>query len=282
MDVRELTIGEFGRRTGLSAKALRLYEVSGLLRPANVDPATGYRRYSTEQVERARRISLLRQLDMPLAVVAEVLAGDDTEAAIRLERWWQAQEAQVNSRRGSVEYLRQQLTQGGPPRIPYPVTLLDRSETKVACITRDCDQQSLVPTTLACAAEIGAHLRAAQAQPLGERWILFHGHVTPDSEATVEIGLPFTGTVEPARDIAIRVEPAQTMAAVTVPRGDCFYPKIMLAYDDVQDHVRAAALPVTGAPREIYFAEWCDIGDDDPFVHVAVPVRTTTMESELR
>ncbi|MEV0715802.1 MerR family transcriptional regulator [Asanoa sp. NPDC050611] len=275
MDVRELTIGEFGRRTGLSAKALRLYEVSGLLRPASVDPATGYRRYSTEQVERACRISLLRQLDMPLSVVAEVLAGDDTEAAIRLDRWWQAQEAQTRSRRGSVEYLRQQLTQGGPARRPYAVTLLDRPETKVACITRDCDQQSLVPTTLACAAEIATHLRGSGATPLGERWILFHGHVTPDSEATVEIGLPFSGTVEPVRDIAIRVEPAAVMAAATVPRGDCFYPKIMLAYDDVQDHIREAALPVTGAPREIYFAEWCEIADDDPFVHVAVPVRPT-------
>jgi DNA-binding transcriptional MerR regulator len=280
MDVRELTIGEFGRRAGLSAKALRLYEVSGLLRPASVDPTTGYRRYTTDQVERARRISLLRQLDMPLAVVAEVLAGDDTQAAIRLDRWWQAQEAQVQSRRGSVEYLREQLTRGGAARVPYPVTMLDRPRAKVACITRECDQQSLVPTMLACAAEIDAHLRAAGAEPAGERWLLFHGHVTPDSEATVEIALPFTGTVEPTDDIVIRIEPAQTLAAVTVPRADCFYPKIMLAYDDVEDHVRNAALTVTGAPREIYFAEWSDLTDADPFVHVAVPVQKTTVEAE--
>ncbi|MDG4824091.1 MerR family transcriptional regulator [Asanoa sp. WMMD1127] len=281
MDVRDLTIGEFGRRTGLSPKALRLYEVSGLLRPASVDPATGYRRYSPEQVDRARRISLLRQLDMPLAVVAEVLAGDDTEAAIRLDRWWQAQEAQAQSRRSSVDYLRGQLTRSGPARTPYPVRLLQRPRTKVAGITRDCDQQSLVPTMLACTAEIGAHIRAAGAEPAGERWLLFHGHVTPDSEATVEVCVPFTGTVEPGDDIVIRVEPAQTLAAATVPRGDCFYPKIMLAYDDVTDHVRGAGLPTVGAPREIYFAEWCDIGDADPFVHVAVPVRTT-MESDIR
>jgi len=275
MDVRDLTIGEFARRTGLSAKALRLYEVSGLLRPAGVNPATGYRRYSTEQLDRARRISLLRQLDMPLAVVAEVLAGDDTEAAIRLERWWQAQEAQVRSRRSSVEYLRAQLTRTGAPRTPYPVKILDRPRTKIASITRDCDQQSLVPATLADAAAIGAHVRAAGGDPAGERWIIFHGHVTPDSEATVETCLPFTGTVEPADDIVIRVEPAQTVAAVTVTRGDCFYPKIMLAYDDVSDHVHSAGLPIVGAPREIYFAEWCEIGDDDPFVHVAIPVQTT-------
>jgi DNA-binding transcriptional MerR regulator len=281
MDVRDLTIGEFGRRTGLSAKALRLYEVSGLLRPAGVNPATGYRRYTVEQVERARRISLLRQLDMPLAVVAEVLAGTDTEAAIRLDRWWQAREAQARAHRASVEYLRAQLTRAAPARTPYPIRLIDRPRLKVAAITRDCDQQSLVPTTLACAAEIDAYLRAAGADPIGERWIVFHGHVTPDSEATVEISLPFTGSVEPTDDILIRIEPAQTLAAATVSRGDCFYPKIMLAYDDVEDHLRDAGLATTGAPREIYFAEWCDITDADPFMHVAVPVETT-MESETR
>ncbi|MEV4620328.1 MerR family transcriptional regulator [Asanoa sp. NPDC049573] len=281
MDVRDLTIGEFGRRTGLSAKALRLYEVSGLLRPASVDPATGYRRYSVEQVERARRISLLRQIDMPLAVVAEVLAGSDTEAAIRLDRWWQAREAQVRSHRASADYLRAQLTRSGPPRTPYPIRLIDRPRLKVAAITSECDQQSLVPTTLARAAEIDTYLRAAGAEPVGERWILFHGHVTPDSEATVEIGLPFTGSVEPTDDILIRIEPAQTLAAATVTRGDCFYPKIMLAYDDVEDHLRDTGLVTTGAPREIYFAEWRDITDTDPFMHVAIPVETT-MESEDR
>ncbi len=65
-----------------------------------------------------------------------------------------------------------------------------------------------MPTTLACAAEIAAHLRASGAEPAGEQWIIFHGHVTPDSEATIEICLPFTGAVEPVDDIVIRVEPA--------------------------------------------------------------------------
>lgn len=82
-ELRGLTIGEFGRRAGLSVKALRLYEMSGLLPPAQVDPVSGYRRYAVSQLERARRISLLRRLDMPLAVVAEVLAGSSTRGSCR-------------------------------------------------------------------------------------------------------------------------------------------------------------------------------------------------------
>ncbi|MFI5713088.1 MerR family transcriptional regulator [Kribbella sp. NPDC051620] len=48
----ELTIGEFGRRSGLSHKALRLYDVSGLLTPARVNPVNGARLYSLGQLER--------------------------------------------------------------------------------------------------------------------------------------------------------------------------------------------------------------------------------------
>jgi DNA-binding transcriptional MerR regulator len=272
VETRGLTTGAFGRRTGLSPKALRLYDVSGLLRPAEVDPFSGYRRYAVEQIERARRISLLRQLDMPLAIVAEVLAGTDAEALLRLERWWAAQEASMRARRGSLEYLRDQLARTGPAREPHPVTLRDLPETKLASISRETDQQGLVDTITRSGEELSRFLRAAGATPSRESWVIYHGLVTPDSEAMVEVCAPFTGTVDPAGPVVIRVEPAHTVAACTITRGECFYPQIMLAYDDVEAWSLANGRPATGDPREIYFAEWCAIGDDDPFVHVAVPV----------
>jgi DNA-binding transcriptional MerR regulator len=41
-----------------------------------VDAGTGYRLYARDQVEAARLVGLLRRLDMPLAVIATVLAAD--------------------------------------------------------------------------------------------------------------------------------------------------------------------------------------------------------------
>jgi DNA-binding transcriptional MerR regulator len=61
-----LTIGEFARRAGLSIRALRLYDRIGLLRPAEVVPGTGYRRYASRELYAGRLIALLRRLDMPL------------------------------------------------------------------------------------------------------------------------------------------------------------------------------------------------------------------------
>ncbi len=44
--MERMTIGEFAREAGLTAKALRLYDEMGLIEPAEVDPATGYRYYA--------------------------------------------------------------------------------------------------------------------------------------------------------------------------------------------------------------------------------------------
>lgn len=64
--MRFMTIGEFGEGTRLSPKALRIYEQLGLVVPAEVDPSSGYRRYSENQVEAAQLVGLLRRLGMPL------------------------------------------------------------------------------------------------------------------------------------------------------------------------------------------------------------------------
>ena len=90
MDVEP--IGEFSRRTGLSPRALRLYDELGLLRPAFVVPETGYRFYRSDQAKPAGVIRLLRALDMPLRQVAVVLEGldrGDRDASHQeLERYW--------------------------------------------------------------------------------------------------------------------------------------------------------------------------------------------------
>jgi DNA-binding transcriptional MerR regulator len=66
-DDRLLSIGVFARRSRLSMRALRLYDRQGLLKPDRIDSHNGYRRYRESQLFIARLISLLRQLDMPLA-----------------------------------------------------------------------------------------------------------------------------------------------------------------------------------------------------------------------
>jgi protein phosphatase len=67
-----MTSGAFAQASGLSRKALRLYDELGLLHPARVDPDTLYRFYHPGQLEQARLVAWLRRLGMPLAVIRSV------------------------------------------------------------------------------------------------------------------------------------------------------------------------------------------------------------------
>ncbi|MGM1058309.1 MerR family transcriptional regulator [Saccharothrix sp. Mg75] len=80
-DPELLTIGAFARSSGLTAGALRFYADSGLLPPASVDDSSGYRYYTRDQAERAAAIRRLREVDMPLELIAEVLAPGSRDAA---------------------------------------------------------------------------------------------------------------------------------------------------------------------------------------------------------
>ncbi|MEU8814466.1 MerR family transcriptional regulator [Actinoplanes sp. NPDC048796] len=67
------SIGEVARASGLSISALRYYDGAGVLVPAEVDPATGYRRYAAEQVRAARLIAGLRRVGLPVPEIAEAV-----------------------------------------------------------------------------------------------------------------------------------------------------------------------------------------------------------------
>jgi DNA-binding transcriptional MerR regulator len=81
-----LSIGQFARTAGLSPRALRSYDELGLLRPARVDPRTGYRWYLPSQVSQAEVIRVSRAMQMPLAELAELLHDDPQAAHARVNR----------------------------------------------------------------------------------------------------------------------------------------------------------------------------------------------------
>lgn len=78
-----MTIGRFARLSQVSVHTLRHYDEIGLLAPAEIDPASGYRRYRRAQIRVARLIQVLRGLDLPIEEVRPMLsAGTDEVRAV--------------------------------------------------------------------------------------------------------------------------------------------------------------------------------------------------------
>jgi len=77
------SIGEFARHGRVSVRMLRHYDAIGLIRPACVDPDTGYRFYQASQLDELNRVIALKDLGFTLQQVQAILKEKVTAAELR-------------------------------------------------------------------------------------------------------------------------------------------------------------------------------------------------------
>ena len=267
-----LTTGEFARRSRLSVKALRLYDRTGLLRPAEVQPGNGYRRYAERQLYAARLIVLLRRLDMPLSQVAAIVSAAGPDAAGALAQYWVQVERRLAAQRDLADRLVRSLTGEAPaPPDAWPVAQRDVPEQTVLT-----EQRYLTSAELRWVRDATARLTAVAGRyggPAGPRFVVFHGEVTEDSDGPVEVCVPVTaGAVDP-ETAAVRHEPAHAEAYIPVIRGHFEAPQIMSVYDAAHRWVRAHGYVETAPAREVYgYPADLDTGRPDDLVcDIAIP-----------
>ncbi|MGQ5596102.1 MerR family transcriptional regulator [Streptomyces sp. ESR1.13] len=277
-----LTIGAFAARARLSAKALRLYDRLGLLAPAHVDEATGYRYYRAGQVERARLVALLRRLDMPLARIAEMVHAGGDRAAGLLDAYWADVEARVAGQRTLAEYLRGRLT-GRDSDVygKFAVETVDVPEQVVLSESRHVLADEL-PTWIA--ASLGRLEEAARdcGGVTAAPFVVYHADVSAESDGPAESCVPVADEAAArawseergrTRRTRVRVEPAGRLAYTRITKAQVAFPQILAAFGAVEEWIAGQGLTVTGPCREVYFADWDAAGPEDPVCDVAFPVR---------
>jgi len=245
-----MTTGEFSRRSQLSMKALRLYDRLGLLRPAAVDGRNGYRGYDESQLFTARLIVLLRSLDMPLHEVARVVAASGPEAAELIESYWASQERRFAAQRQIAATLRPGVAASDPPSDQFPVHERYVPEQLVLV-----EQRHVYLGQLTWTREATARLAALAERcggVAGERFVIFHGIVSADSDGPVEVCVPVTQLSDNPSDVAWRVEAAHHEAFIQVTKIHFEAPAILSVYDQLARWVSAAGRKRAGSPREIY------------------------------
>jgi DNA-binding transcriptional MerR regulator len=288
-----LTIGAFAARARLSAKALRLYDRLRLLTPAYVDEVNGYRYYRADQVERARLVALLRQLDMPLARIAEivdVVELDGARAAGRLAAYWAGAEERFASQRTLVAYLRGRLS--GRESGMDGMAGMDETYGRFVVETVDTAPQVLLTQSRHTLADelpawIGASLgrleegAAACGGSTGAPFVVYHSEVSMESDGPAESCVPVadedaarTWAAEHGRawETKVRVEPAGRLVYTRISKAQVAHPQILAAFEAVERWIAGRGLEVTGPCREIYFADWDAAGPEDPVCDVAFPV----------
>lgn len=267
-----LTIGDFARRAGLTAKALRIYDDIGLLRPLEVDADSGYRRYGIDQVRRGRLIGMLRGADLTLAEIGEMLADldrDPASAGRHLDRHLHALEARQTGRRLLIRHIHAILRDEDPSMSPIQTRCV--AAQRVMSIQRRVRAPETDTFVADAKAAFADHLDGAP--PAGPFTLIFHGVVTHESDGLLEAVLGCPDQVEPSDVIGIRTEPAHDEAFTAINKAQWAFPAILAAYDAVACSRAATARAGSRLScREVYLAEPDAIGDDELVCDIAYPL----------
>jgi DNA-binding transcriptional MerR regulator len=218
--VEEVSIGEFARRSRLSVKALRLYDKRRVLVPARVDEVSGYRYYDVAQLEDARLVAMLRQLDLSLAAIRKLVACNPADAAGQIAEHWRKVESAHDARRELADYLVNRLR--GKRSVMYEVATREIAERSVLCLKRNVDERG----AWVLGKEFIAIMRERPLPKMegreGAMFSIYWGEVSADSDGPVEWCKPVPESEAKALlphypELSLRREPGHREAYVALP-----------------------------------------------------------------
>ncbi|MGH7175336.1 MAG: MerR family transcriptional regulator, partial [Minisyncoccia bacterium] len=242
-------------------KTLRHYHRVGLLEPAEVDPTTGHRRYTTDQIPTAQVIRRFRSLDMPLEEIHAVITTPDLTARneliadhlSRLETTLERTQAAVASLRDLLE----------PPNNATPVAIEHRRipATPAAAVREIIDVKDASAWYQGALGELYALLTAQKLAPTGSGGAMYANDLFTHERGEATVFVPCVESARETGRVTALVVPAVEVA-VTVHLGP-HNGEIDRAYGSLATYVTDHALAVEGPIREYYVIGPHESRDED-------------------
>ena len=267
-----LSIGDFARLAGVSVRMLRHYDALGLLRPARVDPVSGYRFYSAEQLDRANRLVALKDLGFTLEECGRLLADDvpaeQLRGMLRLRRAELGR--QIEADRARLEQVERRLRMIEKEHTMSPSVTLDAFREQALPAVRVVQRSSRVTEGQQVGEVVGPlfgqveeAVRGAHVEPVGPSM----GHYTMDGDAMIAAAAypvgPEVGEGEAsAAGLELAELDAQPRALVTTLRGPLG--GIGEAWQTLSREVESRGLSFAGPCREVYHV--AELDDPDHWV----------------
>ena len=246
-----LTIGEFSKMTYLSVKALRHYHDVGLLEPADIDPSSGYRLYTADQVPTAQAIRRFRDLDMPIDQVRTVLEAPDLAARNQaiLDHLASMQQ-QLERTQQTVASLQSLLSS---PSAPRPVEYRTLPATTALAI-EDAIAFEDSAWIDAAFAELHAAVEREGGAPAGPDGALYSEAFFTEGAGDVVCFVPVSVTTAVPEDGRARaLELPETRVAVMLHEGP--FDDLDQTYGALGTVVHELGLGIEGPIREVYVAD---------------------------
>lgn len=256
-----LAIGDFSRATHLNIKTLRYYHHIGLLEPADVDPGTGHRRYSTDQIPTAQVIRRFRSLGMPLEEIHAVITTPDLASRNDLIAGHLGRlEETLESTQAAVASLRDLLN---PPLDAIPVSIEHRriAAAPAAAVSEVIDVKDATGWYQGALGELHALLAAQKIAPTGSGGAIYANDLFTLERGEATVFVPCADEVRATGRVSALVVPGVELALTTHlgPHGG----EIDRAYGALGAYVAEHALAVEGPIREYYVVGPPETTDED-------------------
>jgi DNA-binding transcriptional MerR regulator/effector-binding domain-containing protein len=254
--MQQLTIGAFSRLTHLSIKTLRYYHEVGLLEPAAVDPASGYRYYWPGQAHTAHLVRRFRDLGLPVADVKAVLAAPDlTTRDSILAGHLDRMREQLRQTEAAVDSLRRML-EGGSAPIAIEERLLDGGPA--ISVAADLKREDVAAWWWEALAGLRAMARAAGLTQTGPAGGLYDDELFTQDAGHARVYLPVLDS--PALDgTGARWELPPGRFAVALHEGA--HGDVDRTYAALGTYATASGRDGNGPVRERYLADPLDTPD---------------------
>jgi DNA-binding transcriptional MerR regulator len=260
-----MPIGRFAASVRLSVKALRHYDELGLLEPAFVDAATGYRYYGGVQAREALLIGMLRELELPLATIRRALRASPEELRRLLAGEAERLERELSQRTRALRSI-QQLARAGS-LAPYEIALARTEPLRVARRTIATSVERLVPESSEALYALLHDLRRAGWQECGP---ILCENEDPDADGRQVV------------HVCAAVEPAQRLdgAALLELPGGAFarllhvgpFETLGLAYHALHAFAQERGHERRGPMREIYRNDPAEVAPEAIETEVWLPL----------
>ncbi|MDH6705790.1 DNA-binding transcriptional MerR regulator [Kitasatospora sp. MAA19] len=244
-----LSIGDFSRATHMTVKTLRHYHEVGLLEPVDVDPRTGYRRYSAEQIPTAQVVRRFRDLGMPLEEIRTVLAASDVPTRNRhISAHLHRLEEELGRTQRAVAALRDLLSSPAPSD-SSAIELRSVGAVRAAAITATVEAQDVGAWFQGALGELFATVAGQGLRETGHAGGVYADELFTLHRGQSTVFVPCDGPVRPVG----RVEPLLVPPVELAVIEHCGPPsEIDRAYGALAAYVARHALAVDGPIREYY------------------------------
>ena len=254
-------IGEFSQITRVTVDTLRYYDALGLLKPANVDPFTGYRYYSARQIMSLNRIVALKEVGFSLEEIARILEDKLTTDQLRgmLKAQLVRADSEIESaqsRRGRV--LARLNTLDLEDNMPaYEVTLKPVEKQVIAAIRENVMRIEQMPERCSEMFDTIAHWMNANRLPLGPSLTIYHNETFTREDIDTECAfiIPVPTKAKTNGRIKVRDLEASPLTACTIVTDD-FYKKVnglTPAYNALAQWIEENGYKIVGPPRELFY-----------------------------